>query len=123
MGCSGEACGSRIPASPSPEAPSAAMSRSLFMLLALVMVLVMLGLFLMLFRFGLGDKLVGFRGAFGSMRKFFLEHALFGVSLGFGARFFVARLGELLRQGADLFIGEFGGPAGWAAVSGTAALS
>ncbi len=77
------------------------------MLLVFVMVLVMLSLFLMLVRFGLGDELVGFRRAFGPMRKFFLEHALFGVSLGFGAHLFVACLGELFRQGTDLFIGEF----------------
>ena len=84
--------------------------RGLFMLLVFVMVLVMLSLFLMFVmfvRFGLGDKLVGFRGAFRPMRKLLLEHALFRVGLGFGAHFFVARLGELLRQGTDLFIGEF----------------
>ena len=85
----------------------AAMSAASFMLLVFVMVLVMLSLFLMLVRFGLGDELLGFRGAFGRMGKFFLEHAQFRVSLGFGAHFFVARLGELLRQGTDLFIGEF----------------
>ena len=72
----------------------------LFVVLVLIVMLVLIAFF----GLSIGDKFVGLRSAFGSMRGVLFQQTDVRISLRLGTRFFLARLRELFCKRSDCLV-------------------